>query len=797
MSPDAIDGFLAAVEFPRLLEILSGDCQTVTGKDYLKSFRPLSDTTVIESRLRKTQELEKYLLKNNSMTIPDSHDFQKAFNDARTTGQILSAEELASLYRFLADVTRLRQALSLHEDVPVVFQSWLDRLHALPSLCGFLKEKITDKGEVMDSASAELKSIRDELKSLRVEIQGFYQKFIQRGDAGDVLQEKIITEREGRWVVPVRRDHQSAVPGFVHGLSASGATLFVEPQEIIESNNRVREALLREDEEIRLILREATQRVLESGVEIAETLDTCAEIDAHGALAYFASRYDGQFVVPQAAGPLKIQAARHPLLALEAKDQFREKVVPLDLVLENDVRVMLVSGPNAGGKTVGLKTLGLSCVMAQSGLPLLARAESCVPVLVHFDTDLQDGQSLSDHLSTYAAKLTALKRMLDQAGPQTLYLLDELGAGTDPREGGALGLACLEVFREKGALVMANTHQPLLKLLTQEEKGMANAAMLFDEVTGQPTFRLVSGIPGRSYALTLAKQMGFNDELLERAKQHLPPGEADLSDLLAKLGQEKEAAEKARREAEKIREGVKKTEQELLIAKRQIKDEAKNIKKAAQVEAEGIVRNTRRQMEHLIQGVKTPTNEDVNKDRIKNAKRMVNQKLKNVAPPPEKLILEVSDLKEGEKVLFKPGDCDVKIIGADEEKGEAVIQMGNGMKLSCKYSDLGRVSKAPPKLKAPLQIAGVLSAETMDKKGSLEIDLRGKMVDQALPLVDKFLDDALLTSLPFVRIIHGKGTGALRVAIHKHLPLHHPNIEFSMAEPSQGGAGVTVVKFKK
>ena len=799
MSHEAMKGFLAAVEFPRLLEALSVDCQTPAGKNYLKSFQPLTDMAIAESRLRKTQELEKHLLKNNVITIPDSLHFQSAFQEARTLGQILSAEELASLNRFLADVVRLRQSLSPQKGIPPLFQAWLDRLHALPALREFLREKISDKGEVVDSASSELKSIRDQLKSLRSEIQNFYQRFLQRSDAGDVLQEKILTEREGRLVVPVRRDHQSAVPGFVHGLSASGATLFVEPKEMVESNNKVREALLREDEEIRKILREVTQRVLEVAIEIEGTVETCAEIDVHGALALFASRYDGQFVVPQTSGLLKLQVARHPLLALEAKDQFREKVIPLDLIFENEVKVILVSGPNAGGKTVGLKTLGLACVMAQSGIPILTRVDSTVPSIHHFDTDLQDEQSLSDHLSTYAAKLIALKRMMDHAGPQTLYLLDELGAGTDPREGGALGLACLEVFREKGTFVLANTHQPLLKLLTQEEKGMANAAMLFDEITGKPTFRLVSGIPGRSYALTLAKQMGFSDELLERAKTHLPPGEADLSELLAKLGQEKDAVVKARQEAEKIRDGIKKTEQELLIAKRQIKDEAKNIKKAALVEAEGIVRNTRKQMEHLIQGVKTTPDKAFNRDRMKNAKQEVNQKLRNVAPAPEKIVLEVSDLKEGDKVLFKPGNSDVKIISADEEKDEAVIRMENGMKLSCKYSDLGRVSKVSIAAKphASLQVSQVLSAKVMDEKGSLELDLRGKMVDQALPLVDRFLDDALLSALPFVRIIHGKGTGALRVAIHKHLPIHHQNIVFALAEPSQGGAGVTVVKFKK
>jgi len=793
----AQEGFLTAVEFPKLLEALALDCQTLAGKTHLKSFRPLADTAVVESRLRKTQELEKHILKNNTITIPDSQYFQSAFQQARSQGQILSAEELASLSRFLADVVRLRQSLSPQEGIPPIFQAWLDRLHALPALRDLLKEKVSDKGEVLDGASADLKSVRDQLRSLRSEIQNFYQKFLQRSDAGDVLQEKIITEREGRLVVPVRRDHQNAVPGFVHGLSASGATLFVEPKEMVESNNRVREALLREDEEIRKVLRETTQAVLEVSAEIEGTVQTCAEIDTHGALALFASRYDGQFITPQTGGSLKLQVARHPLLALEAKDKFREKVIPLDLVFENEVKVILVSGPNAGGKTVGLKTLGLACATAQSGIPILARADSAIPAILHFDTDLRDEQSLSDHLSTYAAKLVALKRMMDQAGPQTLYLLDELGAGTDPREGGALGLACLEVFREKGAFVLANTHQPLLKLLTQEEKGMANAAMLFDETTGKPTFCLVSGIPGRSYALTLAKQMGFSDELLERAKTHLPPGEADLSELLAKLGQEKDAAEKAKQEAEKIRDGLKKTEQELLTAKRQIKDEAKNIKKAAQVEAEGIVKNTRRQMEHLIQGVKTPAGQNLNKDRMRNAKQEVNQKLKNVAPAPEKIILEVADPHPGDKVLFKPGDSNVLIVSVDEDKAEAVIQMDNGMKLTCKYSDLGLVIKATPKPKAPLQISGVMSAKAMDEKGSLDIDLRGKMVDQALPLVDKFLDDALLSGLPFVRIIHGKGTGALREAIHTHLPIHHKNVEFTMAEPSQGGAGVTVVKFRK
>lgn len=796
MKNETLEHFLEAVEFPRLLEGLARNCQTPAGVDYLNAFRPATDRAVIESRLGKTRELEQHLSHGDALTVPDSRFFIEAFEGSRTQGLAFSAAELASLSRFLQEVLRLRQFLSPEKGAPGAFGEWLGRLHDLPSLRDDLKSKVSEKGEVLDGASPGLKSLRDQLKSLRAEVQDFFQGFLGNSGTAEALQEKIVTEREGRWVVPVKRDHQSQVPGFVHGLSASGATLFVEPREIVESNNRVREALLKEDEEVRRVLREATQRVLQSAPEIEETLIACAEIDAHGALAVFASRFDGQFVAPQPSAGLALKNARHPLLALEAGDKFREKVVPLDLDFQDGVRVILVSGPNAGGKTVALKTVGLLCVMAQAGMPVLARPESLIPPVGHFDSDLQDEQSLSDHLSTYAARLKALKRMLDHCGPGTLYLLDELGAGTDPREGGALGLACLEVFREKGALVLANTHQPLLKLLTQEEKGMANAAMLFDEKTGHPTFRLVSGIPGQSYALTLARQLGFGEEILEKAKAHLPQGEADLSELIAKLGQEKQAAQTARQEAEKIRENARKLEQELLTARRQIKDEARRIKKEAQVEAEGLLKNTRRKMEHLIQGVETPDGKLIQPQKINAARREVNQKLRNIRPAPAKVIVEVRDLKAGDKVFFKGGQCDVKILSADEEKEEAVILMENGMKLSCKYSDLGRVSAAPKPAARP-QTTTLLNPRDLEAKGKLEIDLRGKMVDQALPILDKFLDDALLVNLPFVRIIHGKGTGALKEAIHKHLPAAHPGVEFTLAEPAQGGAGVTVIKFKK
>jgi DNA mismatch repair protein MutS2 len=793
MKAEILGNFLRAVEYPELLERLAENCGTPAGRDYLRFLEPLEDLPALRERLSKTRELEGHLLRQRPLTLPDSSRFIEALEKARTEGQVLSAAELSALAAFLGEVARLRRDLSPEGPLPGAFAGWLGRLHALPDLRGSLKSKVSDQGEVNDGASPGLKALRDRLKSLRAGVQDFYRSFLQKQDGAEVLQEKIVTEREGRLVVPIKRDRQYQVPGFVHGMSSSGATLFVEPLEVAEENNRVKETLLAQDEEIRRILREATQEVLASAGLLEEALIACAEVDAHGALARFAAGFDGRYLEPVAGGGLSLKGVRHPLLALEAGKDFRGKVVPLEIEFRGEVRVILVSGPNAGGKTVVLKTLGLCCAMAQAGLPVPAASESFLPWFGHFDCDLEDSQDLGGHLSTYAAKLRALKRMLDHAGPGSLLLLDELGAGTDPREGGALGLACLECLRERGAFVLANTHQPLLKLLTQEEKGMANAAMLFDEATGKPTFRLASGVPGQSHALTLADQMGFPSEVLQKAKAHLPQGEADLSEILAKLGHEREAQERALREAEKSRDAARKLEQELLTARRQMKDEARRIKKEAQAEAEGLLRNTRRKMEHLIQGVQ-PAGDGVDRERIKSARREVNRKLGNLQAPPAGVLLEVGDLKPGDRVFFKPGNCEVKVAEADEEKGEAVILMPNGTKLACAYGDLGRPAPSHP---PPARPSPVLDAGALEGKGRLELDLRGKLVDQALPLLDKFLDDALLVELPFVRIIHGKGTGALKEAVHRHLPAAHPELDFSLAEPSQGGAGVTVIRFKK
>ena len=299
MNDPNLKNFLQAVEFPRLLEKLSQNCQTPLGRRTLLGFVPLADEVFLKERLNRTEQLEKHLVKHAAPPVPGSEDFQESFEQSKTEGKVLSALELSAILRFLSGVVKLRQYLSLDERPAPVFQEWLSRLSALPALKDFLGRKISEQGGLLDSASPQLKSVRDRLRSLRAEVQDYYRQFLQRPEAGEALQEKIVTEREGRLVVPVKRDHQSQVPGFVHGLSASGSTLFVEPQETVERNNQVREALLQEDEEERKVLRECTAAVLSAATELGMTLEACAEIDAHGALAHFASRFDGRFLSPR------------------------------------------------------------------------------------------------------------------------------------------------------------------------------------------------------------------------------------------------------------------------------------------------------------------------------------------------------------------------------------------------------------------------------------------------------------------------------------------------------------------
>ena len=792
------ENVLKSLEYLLVLDRLGSGCRTQAGGEFLRALRPLGDAGSISLRQARTESLEKLNALQGNLPIPETLPLAALVAATARDGTILKGEELADLAALLGDLADLQKQLDrldrekgVSDTQKTVVKDWHFQLAIEQALRDRLARTVSSTGQVLDDATPELAQARHRVRRHRDEVKSFYRDLLADPDAQEALQDKVVTERDGRLVVPVKRERQSRVPGLLHGLSTSGSTAFIEPSGAVEGNNKLREALLMEEAETARALAEATRAVLVHREALDRAFRAVAEVDAHGALARFTADYDGAAILPERGAVPALRQARHPLLSLQAGKDFRDKVVPLDLAFDASVRGVLVSGPNAGGKTAALKTLGLTCLMAQAGMPVLATGLTVLPFLSRMDSDLPDEQDLENHLSTFAAKLTALKRMMESAAPGGLVLLDELGSGTDPREGGALGLAVLEKLTASGALVFASTHQPELKRLAVEAPGLANAAMVYDEATGKPTYRLVQGLPGQSHALGLAKEVGFPPDVLERAQGLLPAGEADLSALLEKASQEKLLAEAARREAETARSDAQKLRADLAEARKKSKDEAKEIRDLARQEASGLVKNARRQVEHLVQGLGAAPLAGRDPGKFKEARKALNEKLKHLEIPAGQRPQASMSLAPGDPVVVKSSGLRGRLEAADDGKAQATVRLEGGMKVTCDYGELEAVAeKAEPHkvfVRGP-QASG---------SGKLEVDVRGCRLDEAIRIVDKFLDDALVAGQPFARILHGKGTGQLRKGLHEHLKDHPAGYEFRIGEWGEGDFGVTIVDINR
>lgn len=777
-----------------MLQRLAQRCRTRSGAALLRALGPVDEAGEAAERRDRSRVLERLSASLGAPPVPETADDLARLDRCARDGVALSGDELASLASTLAGVEELRRFLAPGEGADAgCLIRWRGRLDDQASLRHRLARTVSPRGEVLDTASDALGSVRRKIRDLKGDLQSFYRRVLTDPGLQETLQDRVVTERDGRLVVPVRRERQSNLPGLVHGYSASGSTAFVEPGGAVEPNNRLREAVFLEEAEVQRALREVTLEVLGHRASLEDAFAACAEVDAHQALASFAVAFGATYLEPREGDPLRLAGARHPLLCLQEGDAYAERVVPLDLDYGPEGRVVLVSGPNAGGKTASLKTLGLTCLMAQAGLPCLAGALTTLPVIRRFDSDLSDEQDLERHLSTYAAKLTALCRMMEEAGGDTLLLLDELGSGTDPREGGALGLAVLERLASLGTHVFATTHQPELKRLIEDNPRMQNAGMVFDEANGRPTYRLVQGVPGRSHALSLAAEVGFPPEVLERAKVLLPPGEWDLSEMLEKAAQEKMAAAAARGEAETLRAKAAEHETALREERRHIREEAKRIRDEARAEAAGMVKNTRRQVEHWVQGLDAiRPGAAVDSSKAKEARRALNEKLKNLeTSATTQRRAEEQSLEVGDDVELRSSGALGKVESCDDGRQVAVVRLEGGLKVSCPYRDL---ALREPRPQAQRSVA--VKGPSNDGAGRLEIDVRGCRAEEAILLVDPFLDEASRTGQPFARIIHGKGTGKLREALHDHLKKHPGGYHFRLGEWGEGDFGVTVVEFK-
>jgi len=774
---------LNKLEFDKIKDMLAALASFEGGMRKACELEPVSSPDTVNLWLDETEEAMERLRFGepgflSGLKLLDSHLARVR------SGGILSAVELRDIYRSLASS---RQAISYTSGKKMSRLNELcSGLESNPDLERKLHTAISDEGDLRDDASAALKSIRSQINTLRLRIKDYLQDFIRSTNNQKYLQEALVTERDGRYVVPVRQEFRYEVRGIVHDESSSGATVFIEPLPVVEQNNRIRSLQMEEKREVERILRELTLVVAMFVDEIEYNMKILSQLDliiARARLAYKMNAYRPEM---NDRGIIEINRARHPLLGSDA--------VAVNIELGKSFDTPGITCPNTGGKTVVLKTIGLLTVMAMSGLFVPARENSRISVFNSIYVDIGDEQSIEQSLSTFSSHMKNIISILAHVNNKSLVLLDELGAGTDPVEGAALARVILEDMRKKNARVVVTTHQSELKNYAFQHERVQNSCVEFDPVSLRPTFELSIGMPGQSNALAIAARLGLKKELVNEARRLIPENEMEIGNMLRQLKESRSEYDSLSRELEVRR-------QELIEEKERFDHEREEYNR----EQEAIVQKIRTEANAYLKEIKAEAGEVVDElrellnDREKppkwheiEQKRQRLKKMPSFEPESSGLeILGAQDLKTGDYVNIKDINQKGYVLGGPNQQGEVMVQAGI-MRLSVKKDQL-------VKLDSPEERAYRYRNETfLEKVGhiSKEIDVRGQVVDDALVLIDKYLEDANLVGLTSVAIIHGKGTGALRRAVRDYLRDHRYVKAFRDGMMAEGGHGVTIVELK-
>ncbi|MGQ9802764.1 MAG: endonuclease MutS2 [Anaerolineae bacterium] len=781
------------LEFPKILERLAAHTSFSAGAEKARALAPSTDPAEIRERLATTTEARRFLSLYPLTDLGGARDVRPMVEAARREA-VLDPADLLDIAQTLQTARRLRQTVARQEAHFPRLAAVAARLEPCPELVAAIERVLDERGEVRDDASSALARIRSERRTVHDRLITRLQRIISSPETAPFLQEPIITMREGRYVVPLKADFKGRIRGIVHDRSASGATLFIEPLSVVELGNTWRELQVAEDQEIRRILADLSARVAARGAEILETVDALADLDLAFAKARYADELDAVEPLladgkPERDGTrLRLLRARHPLLDPAT-------VVPIDVILDGGTHVLVITGPNTGGKTVTLKTVGLLALMAQSGLHIPADENSLLPVFAAIYADIGDEQSIEQSLSTFSAHLTNILSFIHQADEHSLVLLDELGAGTDPAEGSALARALLETFRQRGAVTLVATHYPELKAYAQLTPGVCNACVEFDPETLRPTYRLTIGIPGRSNALAIARRLGLDEAIVRRAEALLSPQERQTEHLLADLHRLRLEAARARDEAYAARAEAQRLTEELHRRLARIDEERAAILEQARREALEELERLREEVRALQQQwrkiyLTSPVAQDVSgvphpPPPVAEAEAELNRLETEVeesfrAPEP---LLPTGPLQPGDTVWVKS----LRAIGELRAlvDDEVEVQVGP-LRVRVPARELER--RAPP---APVvEPSGVRYAPPT---APLRLDLRGQTVEEALERLDRYLDTAALAGLPWAHIVHGKGTGALRQAVRDFLRRHPLVRSYRSGEEGEGGDGVTVV----
>lgn len=815
---------LETLEYPKVLARLARVCDYSLARERAEALLPDTTVPVVRRMLAETTEARALLTSILEIGVGGARDVRSPVRFA-TLGVTLNPAQLLDIRDTAVAARTLRRTITRLEDASTRFPVILDHAAALndfTNLDATISAAISPRGEVLDSASDELRRIRISVRTAQSRLMEYMNNFI-RGSRAASLQEPIITERAGRYVVPVRAEQRASVPGIVHDTSASGQTLFVEPMEAVELNNRWRTLQLEEEREIERILQALTAFVGKESDALERAMSGIAAIDFALAKARLAAEMraspprlwtadDAPKQTPEGAHPtlrLDLIQGRHPLLTGD--------VVPTDISIGDRFRILVITGPNTGGKTVALKTVALLALMTQSGLHIPADEHSVMPVFENIFADIGDEQSIEQSLSTFSSHMTRVIAMLRDVTPESLVLLDELGAGTDPEEGSALARALIATLLERGPLVIATTHYSELKSYAYATPGVENGSVEFDVETLSPTYRLTVGLPGRSNALAIARRLGLGAEVIERARQYVAPEVVQVDTLLEGIKGEREAAERARSRASRERAQAEQMKRDAAKVLYEAEKAKANARAEGLAEIEQELADLRADLRRLSRERDTVS---VTRDWIKQAEQRAletQQQLKESAareaatprPTPPPIINLPADgpdrpLQAGDRVLVPAfGDSEGLITVLYPGSGEADVQVGS-FTMRQPLAGLTRLSNREAARRATLRGGHPRTARTAPvsvpaapANASLEVDLRGMRAVEVDGVLDRALNDAVLAGMPFLRIIHGKGTGALRQVVRDYLRASPLVVGSETAPDQQGGEGVTIARLSE
>ena len=784
-----MEAILNKLEYNEIIDVLEKHCKTYLGKNLCDSLKPSFSFELVDVLLNETTEADTLLHQKGTPPFYETDELEKYIKILKSN-QTLSIKGLLNIGMLLKIARELKEYFYDNNTSSFInLEKYFTLLYSNPSIEKSIFDKIIDENTIADNASKKLSSLRRNRKSLEQEVKDKLNSYIHSSTYAKYIMEPIVTIRNNRYVIPVKEEYRSYIKGFVHDTSSSGSTLYIEPTSIFELNNKINHIKIEEDLEIEKILHQLSASLYAYTAELDNDLNLIANIDLIFAKAHFGVEIAGITPILNNEKFVNLYKARHPLID-------KDKVVPINIGLGKDYVSLLITGPNTGGKTVALKTLGLLLLMAYSGIPIPCSEGSNICVFTYIFADIGDEQSIQESLSTFSAHMKNIVEITKKANDNSLVLLDELGSGTDPVEGAALAISILSYLKSINALVCCTTHYQELKEFALVTDGFENASFEFDIENLKPTYKLLVGIPGKSNAFAISKKLGLDEQILNVANAHLKEDKVSIEELLKniydnklKVEKQVEETEKNLRQVEALRKSLEKKQDDVLEKRAKMLEDAK-------LEARDILLSAKEEATEIIHELSA----SVDLKQANNLRNKLNDKIRNInsvhysGQDNSFEAINKNDIKDGLNVYISSLGTNGIILGNTVNKSNEVqVQVGS-MKMNVKLSDLRKLSSNITASKSTGKVTTEKSSKT--KVISPEINVIGQNVDEAIYVIDKYLDNCASANISPVRIVHGKGTGKLREGIHSFLKKHPHVKSFRIGTFGEGEMGVTVVEIK-